>query len=109
MKVLTIQPAFLVKRSCKLELLHRNTWKIVTRNAVSFACSLAKGYVAVSIDNYLIVKNNLSNWIRFKSELKMPSSIFKKIALNKGGVSFFDECIPVNIRVNFYKTFIDFF
>ena len=31
-----IQPAFLVKRSSNLEHLHRNTWKILTRKAVSF-------------------------------------------------------------------------
>ncbi len=33
---IAIQPAFLVKRSSNLELLHRNTWKILTRKAVSF-------------------------------------------------------------------------
>ncbi len=31
-----IQPAFLVKRSSNLELLHRNTWKILTRKAAPF-------------------------------------------------------------------------
>ncbi len=32
-----IQSAFLVKRSSNLEHLHRNTWKILTRKAASFA------------------------------------------------------------------------
>ncbi len=34
-----IQPAFLVKRSSNFEHLHRNTWKILTRKAASFARS----------------------------------------------------------------------
>ena len=34
--ICAIQPAFLVKQSSNLELLHRNTWKILTRKAVSF-------------------------------------------------------------------------
>ncbi len=34
--IVPIQPAFLVKRSSNLELLHRNTWKILTRKAASF-------------------------------------------------------------------------
>ena len=32
----SIQPAFLVKQSSNLELLHRNTWKILTRKVASF-------------------------------------------------------------------------
>ena len=35
-----IQPAFLVKRSSNLEHLHRNTWKILTRKAASFAMNI---------------------------------------------------------------------
>ncbi len=34
--MLSVQPAFLVKQSSNLELLHRNTWKILTRKAASF-------------------------------------------------------------------------
>ncbi len=36
METVAIQPAFLVKRSSNLELLHRNSWKILTRKAASF-------------------------------------------------------------------------
>ncbi len=48
-----IQPAFLVKQSSNLELLHRNTWKILTRKAASFAYApwCTKGCTFILIPN----------------------------------------------------------
>ncbi len=66
---IAIQPAFLVKRSSNLELLHRNTWKILTRKAASFGKIIAQ--MSTGPRNFLFAlqvgRKNLSRKMLFSS------------------------------------------
>ena len=96
----TIQPAFLVIPCSKLEHVHWNTWKILTRKAVSFDLRILKwpdrvwerpaGKIHCILLNFLkLTLNKLLN--------------FLKLTLNKREVSFWQECTQGVCAVLFFQ------
>ncbi len=90
-KPIPVQPAFLVKWSSNLEHLHRNTWKILTRKAASFAITdvqllfysfptlLFNGGFLLSLPHIRSIKINKSTSLYLLRRIIMQRSSFLQL------------------------------